>query len=534
MRADEMPTPGDAGGGHLEEGTVHAWLDGALDPQEAAAVEAHAAACEQCAALVAEARGLIAAASRILLALDDERSGVTEAADASVARVFAAARAADAGEEHSAGVPAAAGDVPAAGDPEPGVVPLAPRRRVQAWRWRVAAGVLIVAGGAALVLQDDDWRSTGAKMARERAASSASIAADSRGATSTRDGNPEASTPPGSVTTLAAPPSVAGQGAAAPSAPTVVRTPTPVPGTGSATEVRPEPEPLAAGVAGRGDVAKVAEVPPSAPAVSDAVRGEVSPAPRTTVAAAPPAPLAQAAGARAVAVPRRDTAAGEPGVPAAERMAAFTVGETRLFRGRVRSADSQEPIAGAMLYVPGAAAAVVTDTAGRFALPVAPDDSVVVVRRVGYVAERVELARVPERDSALVTLRPSVSRVSEATVSDVGADAPGPALLEAWLAEGASPDDPRVTGASGCWALVSGRVPGASEGVLLRLHGTTDGGRSWVPFDADSLVVRLSGGAELRLQRDGERLTGLSRTPRVGGTPAVPLEFMRVRCPSDS
>jgi anti-sigma factor RsiW len=56
--------------GHLEEGTVHAWLDGQLLADEAARVESHVAACATCQAQVAEARGFIAASSRILTALD--------------------------------------------------------------------------------------------------------------------------------------------------------------------------------------------------------------------------------------------------------------------------------------------------------------------------------------------------------------------------------------------------------------------------------------------------------------------------------
>ena len=56
---------------HLDEGTIHAWLDGALAPNEASAAEAHVQTCEQCSRAVAEARGLIAASSRILAALDD-------------------------------------------------------------------------------------------------------------------------------------------------------------------------------------------------------------------------------------------------------------------------------------------------------------------------------------------------------------------------------------------------------------------------------------------------------------------------------
>lgn len=61
---------------HLDEGTIHTWLDGELSPEEAANVEAHAAQCVECRAHVAEARGLIAASTRILNALDDVPSNV--------------------------------------------------------------------------------------------------------------------------------------------------------------------------------------------------------------------------------------------------------------------------------------------------------------------------------------------------------------------------------------------------------------------------------------------------------------------------
>jgi len=65
---------------HLDEGTIHSWLDGALGADEAARVEAHVAECRQCAAAVAEARGFIAASSRILTALDHLPRGVVPAA----------------------------------------------------------------------------------------------------------------------------------------------------------------------------------------------------------------------------------------------------------------------------------------------------------------------------------------------------------------------------------------------------------------------------------------------------------------------
>ncbi|HLV26967.1 MAG TPA: zf-HC2 domain-containing protein, partial [Gemmatimonadales bacterium] len=155
---------------HLDEGRVHAWLDGELSAAESAAADRHVAACEQCAALVAEARGLIAASSRILSALDDDRSGVTPDADASVAAfagVLARHRKGDDAEaptapnEHREGsealgaaVPVERGRQSAAADSGT-VIPIQTRRRrsiLHDPRWRVAATVLVLAGASALVL----------------------------------------------------------------------------------------------------------------------------------------------------------------------------------------------------------------------------------------------------------------------------------------------------------------------------------------------------------------------------------------------
>lgn len=61
---------------HLDEGTIHAWLDGELPSAEREELEAHIASCAQCAAAVAEARGFVAASSRILTALDSVPGGV--------------------------------------------------------------------------------------------------------------------------------------------------------------------------------------------------------------------------------------------------------------------------------------------------------------------------------------------------------------------------------------------------------------------------------------------------------------------------
>jgi hypothetical protein len=61
---------------HLDEGTIHGWLDGELSDAERTRVERHVAECAQCAAAVAEARGMIAGAARIVSALDSVPGGV--------------------------------------------------------------------------------------------------------------------------------------------------------------------------------------------------------------------------------------------------------------------------------------------------------------------------------------------------------------------------------------------------------------------------------------------------------------------------
>lgn len=99
-------------GEHLDEGVVHAWLDGQLPAADAARIESHIAGCADCAAMVAEARGFMAASSRILTGLD--------------------------------GVPAR-------------VVPRS-RSRARIWQVRAAAAVLVVALGAAAVLSDPGGR----------------------------------------------------------------------------------------------------------------------------------------------------------------------------------------------------------------------------------------------------------------------------------------------------------------------------------------------------------------------------------------
>jgi len=110
---------------HLDEGTIHAWLDGALTADEAARADAHVRDCPQCQAAVADARGFIAASSRILTALDNAPRGV---------------------------IPAAR-----------------PARRVQPWLWRVAATVLVVAGGTLILIRPPHTTKTASTAAQDSA-----------------------------------------------------------------------------------------------------------------------------------------------------------------------------------------------------------------------------------------------------------------------------------------------------------------------------------------------------------------------------
>lgn len=134
---------------HPDEGTIHAWLDGALSPEEVRALEAHVQECEPCAALVVEARGYLAGASRILSALDDAPRGV---------------------------VPTAASPGTRAGAPAPAARPM----RFRAARYRIAAALVILAGGAYVVAReappDDDLLDRALESATEAPAISTAIA----------------------------------------------------------------------------------------------------------------------------------------------------------------------------------------------------------------------------------------------------------------------------------------------------------------------------------------------------------------------
>lgn len=122
---------------HLDEGTIHSWLDGALGVDESARVEAHVKECPECAAAVAEARGFVAGSSRILTALDNAPRGV---------------------------IPAAA-----------------PKKRFDPFVWRVAATVLVVAAGSLVVFRNSGRETQMATIATDTASMLETVAPGSPG-----------------------------------------------------------------------------------------------------------------------------------------------------------------------------------------------------------------------------------------------------------------------------------------------------------------------------------------------------------------
>ncbi|MBL0171229.1 MAG: carboxypeptidase-like regulatory domain-containing protein [Gemmatimonadaceae bacterium] len=140
---DEMITPRDdaaaaelvptfTGDGHVDEGTIHAWIDGAFNVPASATVEAHVSTCSVCQGQVAEARGFIAGASRVVRGLDAVPADVVSRED--VART--ASRIVAAAADHTR-------------------VDVVSARSRRAWygqtAFRAAAALLITVGGGAYV-----------------------------------------------------------------------------------------------------------------------------------------------------------------------------------------------------------------------------------------------------------------------------------------------------------------------------------------------------------------------------------------------
>lgn len=180
---------------HPDEGTIHAWLDGALSPSESAAFEARVAKEPQLKAAVAEARGLIAASARILGTLD-----------AVPGRVIPASRTVDEGVASLEAARARASSTRAS-------------RRWSAQRWAMAA-TLFLAVGIGVVYRSGGTPVTPTEVAKERSvrAEPASMppAQPALGADAKRNETGKLESAPSASVSVAGYRSAASTGAAAP------------------------------------------------------------------------------------------------------------------------------------------------------------------------------------------------------------------------------------------------------------------------------------------------------------------------------
>jgi len=177
-----------------DEGLIHAWLDGQLPPEDAARVEQMAAADPEWGAAVAEARGLIAASSRILSSLDRAPAGVI---------------------------------------PERKTLQLAWR---MPWWTKVAAAVVVVAGGSLLVFE----RANVPEMATAPAAKSAAAGGVASPANAPVAAQAPATATPAGKTSPSSPTSRARQVAEARTENTENTAMLPAPTAGTTAELRPK------------------------------------------------------------------------------------------------------------------------------------------------------------------------------------------------------------------------------------------------------------------------------------------------------
>jgi hypothetical protein len=399
--------------GHLEEGTVHTWLDGAFDDAQAAVVAAHVEACAQCRASVAEARGFIAGASRLVRALDAVPSDVVPQADVerTAARIVAQAR------------------MHTTRDTPPSAVRAAPRRWYSATITRAAAAVLLMVGASAV------WqRRSGDQF------SAVSVADSAIAPPSPTVAMPEASQPAAPAVASAPSAPVASAPAAGTAASAASSRATPparqdrpmMVAGGRAADMSRSEERAAMGVGASAPVAVPVAAPVAAP---DAKKAS---APLTVASkAAPDSARSNFAVSAAPAPATRGAAGGFGGVaggvargvaggiargvegPAAERDAARKSSASGpIVVGRLTGAQGR-PLEGALVSVVGNdAVRTSTDTAGRFVLTLRADSSTLLVRRLGYESKRLEVASAG-RDTvrADVALKEANQMLAAVTVS---------------------------------------------------------------------------------------------------------------------
>ena len=383
---------------HLDEGTIHAWLDGQLPREEAQSVEAHVAECRQCADAVAEARGLIAASSRILTALDSVPGEVVPTP--------ATFREAD----ESQGV------APIGSAPSPAAGPASAAQRAQR-RWfsgpsLAAAAVIVIAFGTVTVMRQS--RKSLAPMADVSAPVSA------------------ASGPAADSALSAAASATPGRRREAPAAQTEPASSL----EGRALEARERldaPKPL-------DDARQLAATPPAVPAVTRAKVEQpviaVPEAPKATDELVKDANRLELRGRAASTVISGTPAANapvqvqtaRPNAAQAQADAAANSAVAPAVRGRVTDANNTG-VAGAMVRVSGTNTGVVTSSTGEFALGGLQAGSYrLTIALVGYEpATRDVTVTAGQTVTADVVLRPTSVALSDVVVTGAAAAKRAPA-----------------------------------------------------------------------------------------------------------
>ena len=410
---------------HLDEGTIHAWLDGQLPREEAQRVEAHVAECRQCADAVAEARGLIAASSRILMALDNVPRDVVPAP---VAQSTA--------EPAHAEPPAPALAVEQA-KPLGGAAGRARRRWFNGVTLAAAATIVVAIGTTILMPR--------AKQSAELADHAPAAAKATRPA--------EGGATPASVPVVAAAPASpepASTLGAETSQPAEQRFAAVAPTNESANAVRleaarPTPPPAPSAADGRrADIARAADSAPvtvtrarsadSLDATRQKAAADLSKDAKTErlkVAATPPAPAPVNTPPPAPQIALRGTAsirADSSSTVLVQRAPGVTTTSPGSVRGRVTDANATG-IANAMVTVAGTNIGVVTNAAGEYTLGgLTSGAHRLLVRRIGYdTASREITVAAGATSTADMVLRPAQTTLSEVVTTGTAASAGVPA-----------------------------------------------------------------------------------------------------------
>ncbi len=471
-------------GGHVDEGTVHAWLDGQLSSDEAARIAAHVEVCAGCSAVVAEARGHIAAATRILNALD--------------------------------GVPAR-------------VVPRA-TRRISRWHLRAAAAIIVVAVGTAVVLRGPggalrsmyEVRAVPATHVPEAPAAQQTVPAPSP----TTDGALRAAAPV--ATPVPKQKSMSEGGLPHAPAPPALAPPALAPKARRESRIVIQASPRADGASGAAmkrpsvvsDEASPAAPGPDtvgvpAPTIENAVQGK-APAPAVPQDAQVATDHVRALAARTADAANR---VANTHAAVATRMDAMPDTVVRHITGRVVEADAGKPIPAASIVVSGTTVGSNTTDSGSFALALPPGAKVLTARRIGYLAQTVPLTpgatdyTIPMKKDVLRLETQVVTGVATTTSAQNAANAVQ-MLLDSSGGRGAA-GGAVVAGASRCRDQVVQVPPsgaGLTDSLAVRLTGVpsidaehpglvvrpvpdtvgAEFGR-WQPIGGDSALISLTG-----------------------------------------